>query len=162
MNIPLLCFNKLLGCFGCMFWAIVHLYYEMPPYQFLKLFGFEQTMSLNTSKFIQLLLSCVTSSTNTSVQCHWQPSTHKPSNCLLQTMWYDFESHPFFILFSCHHSGRGWSWFHLFKECISTTVLPFFFLDVFSKVQSRLSILWSHCTLHRTLCIYFHAVFSLW
>jgi len=136
-NIPLLRFNKLLGCFGCMFWVIVHLYYETLYYENpINLTAFSwiwaDSMSLNTSEFIRLLLSCVTSLINTSVPVPLAAMHAQASHflcCVLQMSWYALDHelfHTFSILFSCHHPGRGWCWFHLSKECFSRTVLAFF------------------------------------
>ena len=91
-------------------------------------------MSLSTSEFILLLLSCVTSSINASdpvplAAMHAQAIT---LSTVLQMMWYALDHelyHAFSILFSCHHSGRVWSWFHLSRESSSWTVMAF--LDVF-------------------------------
>ncbi len=59
--------QKLLGCFCCMFWVIVHLYYDAPSNQ---LCAFDwiwaESIYLYTSEFIRLLLSSVTPSLNTS------------------------------------------------------------------------------------------------
>ncbi len=62
-NIPLFYLQKLLGCFCCMFWVIVHLYYEAPSNQ---LWIWAESISLYTSEFIRLLLSSVMSSLNNS------------------------------------------------------------------------------------------------
>ncbi len=65
-NIPLFYLQKLLGCFCCMFWLIVHSYYEAPCNQLAFGWIWADSISLYTSEFIRLLLSSVTSSLNTS------------------------------------------------------------------------------------------------
>ncbi len=63
-NIPLFYLQKLLGCFCCMFWVIVHLYCEAQSNQLCWIWA--ESISLYTLELIQLLLSSVTSSLNTS------------------------------------------------------------------------------------------------
>ncbi len=66
-NISLFYLQKLLGCFCCMFWVIVHLYYEVPPNQLCCIWlNLADSISLYTSEFFWLHLSSVTSSLNKS------------------------------------------------------------------------------------------------
>ena len=163
-NIPLLCINKFLGCFGCMFWVIVHPCYETPPDRFGWIWA--DSMSLNTSQFIRLLLSCVTSSINTSdaepLAAMHAPAITLPPLCFTDDvvcfrLWAVPRLHHAFY----HHPGRSWSWFHLSKESSTRSELVFFKI-CFSKVQSSLSIHEAYeWTVQWTFCIYFHAVFSL-
>ena len=124
------------------------------------------SMSLNTSQFIRLLLSCVTSSINTSdaepLAAMHAPAITLPPLCFTDDvvcfrLWAVPRLHHAFY----HHPGRSWSWFHLSKESSTRTELVFFKI-CFSKVQSSLSIHEAYeWTVQWTFCIYFHAVFSL-
>ncbi len=65
-NSPLLSLQKLFGCFCSMLWVIVHLHCEAPSMSS-EAFGWiwADNIARNTSEFILLLLSVVTSSINT-------------------------------------------------------------------------------------------------
>lgn len=76
-------------------------------------------MSLNTSAFIQLIPSCVTSrATKDPVPVMHAQAITLPPPCFTDV-----------VLFTFHHSHTGWAGVYLSKECLSRTVLAF--LDVF-------------------------------
>ncbi len=65
-NSPLLSLQKLFGCFCSMLWVIVHLHCEAPSNEFWSIcWIWADNIARNTSEFILLLLSAVTSSINT-------------------------------------------------------------------------------------------------
>ncbi len=98
---------KLLGCFCCMFWAVVHLYYEAPPNQLCWIW-----LNLGREcipihfRILPLLLSSVTSSLNTITLFHWKPcmlmsshcSTMFPRWCCMLWIISCFKPSPYFFL----------------------------------------------------------------
>ncbi len=65
-NSPLISLQKLFGCFCSMLWVIVHLHCEAPSNEFWSIWLiWADNIARNTSEFILLLLSAVTSSINT-------------------------------------------------------------------------------------------------
>lgn len=76
---------------------------------------------------------------------------HSKSPLHKQSPWDPFPFSAFQIVseLSCHHSGRGWSLFHLSQECVhvqkKSTVLPvffkMFFFVLFFQSLSSLSVL---------------------
>ena len=121
---------KLLGCFGWMFWVIVHLYYETPPNQFGCVW-----QEFGSSQYVSEHLRIHPAA---SVLCHiinkrwWPRAITLPPPCFTDTVvCFGSWAVP---LFSSHHSGRGWSWFHLPWESSSRAVMAFL------EVQSSLSI----------------------
>jgi len=83
--------------------------------------------SLSTSEFIRLLLSCVTS-INTRVPVPLASKPALPPLCFTdEVVCFGSRAVPRrrHTFFPRHHSGRGWSWFQLSKECFSRTVLAF-------------------------------------
>ncbi len=67
ITVHFLSLQKLFGCFCSMLWVIVHLHCEAPSNEFWSIWlEYEQIiLARNTSEFILLLLSAVTSSINT-------------------------------------------------------------------------------------------------
>ncbi len=107
-NISLFYLQKLLGCFWCMFWVIVHLYYEALPNQFCCIWlNLDREYIPVHSEFIRLLLSSVLSRHHwTAVtQSHWKPR-HAPASTLLHLfhrwccmLWIMlFQASPYFFL----------------------------------------------------------------
>ncbi len=125
--------QKLLGCFCCMFWVIVHLYYDALSNQ---LCAFDwiwaESIYLYTSEWIRLLLSSVTSSLNTSnpvpleaMHDHAITLLHHVSQMMLYALDHELFQ-AFSILFSSRHSGTGLSSFQPSNECFSRSGLAFF------------------------------------
>ncbi len=112
-NIPLFYLQKLLGCFCCMFWVIVHLYYEVPPNQFCSIWlnlgrGYIPILQNSSGCFCP-----VTSSLNTSnlvpmeaMHAHAITLLHHVSQMMLYALDHKLFQ-AFSIIISCRHSATG-------------------------------------------------------